>query len=275
MVGGVTLEAASEASSRPRDCRRDRALRQRGAASGSPRDLAVAPTCEHALCVTSANRDHCCCVRLRRDVDAARHAGAVPPVVAGTAAFLRAFGGRRAAARARRHRASLRATRRRNGCCAGSSAAATSPTSSSAAAPTASGSSAERLRPEMRRPGCSGTRDQGHEIAIVSASLDVYLDRVGRAARRSPTVLCSRLEVDAHGRVDRHARRRQLPRRRQARPHPRALRRRRLRAVGLRRQRGRRRDARRGRPPGADPPPHRPPPPPHPLTALLPTDRDR
>ena len=41
---------------------------------------------------------------------------------------------------------------------------------------------------------------EGHELAIVSASLDVYLDRAAELLGID-TVLCSRLEVDAHGRV--------------------------------------------------------------------------
>lgn len=41
-------------------------------------------------------------------------------------------------------------------------------------------------------------RAQGHELVIVSASLDVYLDEVGRHLGID-TVLCSRLEVAADG----------------------------------------------------------------------------
>lgn len=41
---------------------------------------------------------------------------------------------------------------------------------------------------------------EGHEIVIVSASLDVYLDRVADLLE-IPTVLCSRLAVDDRGRV--------------------------------------------------------------------------
>ena len=41
---------------------------------------------------------------------------------------------------------------------------------------------------------------EGHEIAIVSASLDLYLDRVSEILG-VPTVLCSRLAVDADGRI--------------------------------------------------------------------------
>jgi phosphatidylglycerophosphatase C len=41
---------------------------------------------------------------------------------------------------------------------------------------------------------------EGHEIAIVSASLDLYIDRTAELLGIG-TVLCSRMEVDAHGRV--------------------------------------------------------------------------
>jgi phosphatidylglycerophosphatase C len=41
---------------------------------------------------------------------------------------------------------------------------------------------------------------RGHEVAIVSASLDVYIERVAEHLGVE-TVLCSRLEVDGIGRV--------------------------------------------------------------------------
>jgi phosphatidylglycerophosphatase C len=41
---------------------------------------------------------------------------------------------------------------------------------------------------------------QGHEIAIVSASLDVYVERTAELLE-VPTVLCSRMEIDGNGRV--------------------------------------------------------------------------
>ena len=41
---------------------------------------------------------------------------------------------------------------------------------------------------------------EGHELVIVSASLDLYIDRVAELLGID-TVLCSRLEVDADGRV--------------------------------------------------------------------------
>jgi phosphatidylglycerophosphatase C len=41
-------------------------------------------------------------------------------------------------------------------------------------------------------------RAQGHDVFIVSASLDVYLDTVGRMLD-AKTVLCTRLEVDERG----------------------------------------------------------------------------
>jgi phosphatidylglycerophosphatase C len=40
----------------------------------------------------------------------------------------------------------------------------------------------------------------GHDIAIVSASLDLYVDRVAELLA-IPTVLCSRVEVDGEGRL--------------------------------------------------------------------------
>jgi phosphatidylglycerophosphatase C len=41
---------------------------------------------------------------------------------------------------------------------------------------------------------------EGHEVAIVSASLDIYLERTAELLG-IPTVLCSRMEVDPDGRV--------------------------------------------------------------------------
>jgi phosphatidylglycerophosphatase C len=45
-----------------------------------------------------------------------------------------------------------------------------------------------------------GHAEEGHEIAIVSASLDLYIDRAAELLGVE-TVLCSRLEVDGDGRV--------------------------------------------------------------------------
>lgn len=42
--------------------------------------------------------------------------------------------------------------------------------------------------------------NEGHEIAIVSASLDLYIDRTAELLGIS-TVLCSRMEIDGDGRV--------------------------------------------------------------------------
>ena len=55
------------------------------------------------------------------------------------------------------------------------------------------------MRPEMvaRMQWHAGA---GHEIVIVSASLDVYIERTAEVLGIG-TVLCSRMEVDAHGRV--------------------------------------------------------------------------
>ena len=57
----------------------------------------------------------------------------------------------------------------------------------------------ERLRSEMVARLRWHERE-GHEVAIVSASLDVYVDRAAELLG-VPHVLCSRLEVDADGRV--------------------------------------------------------------------------
>ena len=53
------------------------------------------------------------------------------------------------------------------------------------------------VTPEMRQR-VAWHRTQGHEIVIVSASLDVYLDPVGRALDVQ-RVLCTRLELDGDG----------------------------------------------------------------------------
>jgi phosphatidylglycerophosphatase C len=58
---------------------------------------------------------------------------------------------------------------------------------------------ARRLRPDMV-DRVHWHRTRGHQVAIVSASLDVYVDRVAELLDVD-TVLCSRLEVDAAGRV--------------------------------------------------------------------------
>jgi phosphatidylglycerophosphatase C len=54
------------------------------------------------------------------------------------------------------------------------------------------------IRPEMRAR-VAWHRAQGHEVVIVSASLDVYLDRVGQLLDVQG-VLCTRLEIDDDGR---------------------------------------------------------------------------
>jgi phosphatidylglycerophosphatase C len=53
---------------------------------------------------------------------------------------------------------------------------------------------ARAIRPSMRAR-VAWHRAQGHEVVIVSASLDVYLDRVGELLD-TQAVLCTRLEVD-------------------------------------------------------------------------------
>ena len=55
------------------------------------------------------------------------------------------------------------------------------------------------IRPEMLER-LRWHADEGHEIAIVSASLDLYLERTA-AALGIGTLLCSRMDVDADGRV--------------------------------------------------------------------------
>ena len=57
----------------------------------------------------------------------------------------------------------------------------------------------KQLRPDMIAR-VRWHESEGHEVAIVSASLDLYIDRVAELLR-IPTVLCSRLAVDAEGRV--------------------------------------------------------------------------
>ena len=57
----------------------------------------------------------------------------------------------------------------------------------------------QQLRPDMIAR-LRWHEAEGHEVAIVSASLDLYVDRVAERLR-VPTVLCSRLAVDAEGRV--------------------------------------------------------------------------
>jgi phosphatidylglycerophosphatase C len=58
---------------------------------------------------------------------------------------------------------------------------------------------ASRIRPSMASR-IAWHRQQGHRLVIVSASLEVYLDATGRALRFD-TVLATRLEVDADGRL--------------------------------------------------------------------------
>ena len=53
------------------------------------------------------------------------------------------------------------------------------------------------VTPEMQRR-VTWHRTQGHEVVIVSASLDVYLDTVGHAID-AQRVLCTRLELDGNG----------------------------------------------------------------------------
>lgn len=57
---------------------------------------------------------------------------------------------------------------------------------------------ARRIRPGMRER-VAWHRAAGHELVIVSASLDVYLREVGRRLGFD-AVLCSTLEFDGHGR---------------------------------------------------------------------------
>jgi phosphatidylglycerophosphatase C len=56
-----------------------------------------------------------------------------------------------------------------------------------------------RLRPDVLVRLEQHRRD-GHEIVLVSASLEVYLDEIGRDLGVH-AVLCTRLEVDEHGRI--------------------------------------------------------------------------
>lgn len=55
-----------------------------------------------------------------------------------------------------------------------------------------------RIEPQMRER-MAWHRAQGHELVIVSASLDLYLDEVARSLGVEHT-LCTTLEVDAEGR---------------------------------------------------------------------------
>jgi HAD superfamily hydrolase (TIGR01490 family) len=57
---------------------------------------------------------------------------------------------------------------------------------------------AHKLRPEMRER-IAWHRREGHEIVIVSASLDVYLDEVARRLAVD-RLLCTQLEIDGNGR---------------------------------------------------------------------------
>jgi len=57
---------------------------------------------------------------------------------------------------------------------------------------------ARTLRPEMRAR-LEWHRAQGHEVVIVSASLDVYLEPVAHELAVD-ALLCTKLEVDEHGR---------------------------------------------------------------------------
>jgi phosphatidylglycerophosphatase C len=56
----------------------------------------------------------------------------------------------------------------------------------------------DRIRPEMRER-VAWHRSRGHEVVLVSASLDVYLTEVAR--RLDAALLCTRLEVGADGRL--------------------------------------------------------------------------
>jgi phosphatidylglycerophosphatase C len=56
----------------------------------------------------------------------------------------------------------------------------------------------ERLRPDTRAR-VDWHQDQGHQVVIVSASLDVYLEPVVRELD-ADALLCTRLEVDGDGR---------------------------------------------------------------------------
>jgi HAD superfamily hydrolase (TIGR01490 family) len=55
-----------------------------------------------------------------------------------------------------------------------------------------------KIRPEMRER-IAWHRAEGHEVVIVSATLDAYLQPVAEALAID-ALLCSRLEYDAHGR---------------------------------------------------------------------------